>query len=248
MSKTVGKAVLALDSLAEGPRTISELARDLGVHSSTVFRMLQPLVDGQLIARSADGRYRLGLRLAELGQRVLEDIDLRSVARKHLVRLADSTGATVHLSQLVDDRIVYIDKIESSSSIRTWSRIGRAVPLHTAAVSKVILASLAREHRERLLAQHEFTRYTENTITSEDAFRSHLEEVARLGYATDQAEFESLVHCLGVGVPGASGRVEAALSLTTVRTTPDAAELRRLVTQARQTAKSIATELGHGPR
>ena len=248
MSKTVAKAVLVLDALAEGPRTASELARGLGVHSSTAMRMLQPMLDAGLLSRGADGRYRLGLRLAELGQQVLEGIDLRSVARPHLIALAEAARATVHLSQLVDDRIVYVDKIEGAATIRTWSRIGRSVPLHTSAAAKVILADLAPEHRRRLLAGHTFTRFTEHTITDPSRLDECIAEAGRRGYATDEAEFEPLVHCLGVGIPDMNGRVSAAVSLTTVRGALDPAEVRRLVPHVRNTASSIATDLGHHSR
>lgn len=244
MSKTVAKAVVVLDALADGPRTASELGRELEVHTSTALRLVQPLLDARLVRRDADGLYRLGMRLAELGQGVLDELDLRSVARKHLVALSEATRATVHLSQLVDDRIAYVDKIESASPVRTWSRIGRAVPLHTSAASKVILAHLPPERRDDLLARHEFARHTDSTITDPAAFREHLEQVSAQGYATDQFEFEPLVHCVGVPVPDAAGRIEAALSVTTVRTAPDAAEVRRLVTRAREAVSGILAELG----
>ncbi|CAM00887.1 IclR family transcriptional regulator [Saccharopolyspora erythraea NRRL 2338] len=247
MSKTVAKAVQVLDTVAEGPRTVSELARGLGVHASTALRMLQPMLDAGLLARGSDGRYRLGLRLAELGQQVLEGIDLRSIARPHLIALAEATRATVHLSQLVDDRIVYVDKIEGAATIRTYSRIGRSVPLHTAAAGKVIMAALPPERRKRLLAGHEFTRYTEHTITDPDQLDECLAEVARRGYATDEAEFEPLVHCVGVGIPDISGRVGAAVSLTTVRASREPGELRRLAPHVRNTAMAIAADLGHQP-
>ncbi|MGW3471358.1 IclR family transcriptional regulator [Saccharopolyspora sp. NPDC000995] len=245
MSKTVAKAVHVLESLAGEPKTVAELARGLGVHGSTALRMLQPLADGGLIARGPDGRYRLGFRLVELGHQVLEEMDLRAVARPHLISLADATRSTVHLAQLVDDRIVYVDKIEGAASIRTWSRIGRAVPLHTAAASKVILAALPADHRDRLLSAHAFTRYTERTIIGEAEFRDHLAEVARLGYATDQAEFEPLVHCIGVGIPDVTGQLLAAVSLTTVRADTDLPELGSLLGQVRHTATAIAVALGH---
>ena len=246
MSKTVAKAVVALDALAKGPRTASELARHLDVHTSTALRLVQPLLDARLVRRDADGSYQLGMRLAELGQGVLDELDLRTVARKHLVALAEATRATVHLSQLIDDRIVYVDKIESASPVRTWSRIGRSVPLHTSAASKVVLAHLPPERRDALLDRHEFPRHTDATITDPNAFREQLEQVAAQGYATDQFEFEPLVHCVGVPVPDATGRIESAVSVTTVRTVPDAAEVRRLVTRAREAVSGIVGELGPG--
>ncbi|MFC7341979.1 IclR family transcriptional regulator [Saccharopolyspora griseoalba] len=239
MSKTVGKAVRVLEVLAEEPRGIAELARALGVHHTTALRMLQPLVRGGLIARAADGRYRLGLRLVEYGQQVLDEIDLRVAARPHLLALAESARATAHLVQLVDGRAVYVDKIEGAS-IRTWSRIGRAVSLHTSAAAKAILARLPAEQGERLLAGHDFTRFTDRTITDRAAFRAHLDDVARHGYATDRAEFEPLVHCIGVAVPG----LPAAVSVTLVRTGPREPEPTEQLGALRETVAAITAGLG----
>ncbi|MDA3627167.1 IclR family transcriptional regulator [Saccharopolyspora sp. WRP15-2] len=244
MSKTVAKAVHVLDSLAAAPKTIAELARELGVHSSSALRMVQPLADGGLIARGPDNRYRLGLRLAELGQQVLDEMDLRVVARPHLIALAEATRSTVHLAQLVDDQIVYVDKIEGATTIRTWSRIGRAVPLHTAAASKAILAALPAPDRDRLLDAHTFTRFTERTITDPAEFREHLEAVERAGYATDQAEFEPLVRCTGVAIPDATGRLGAAISLTAVRAAADRPAVDNPLRRMREAANAIATALG----
>lgn len=239
MSKTVAKAVHVLEVLADGPRGIAELSRELGVHHSTALRMLQPLVDGGLIARGPEGRYRLGLRMVEFGQQVLDEMDLRVTARPHLLALAESARATAHLVQLVDDRVVYLDKIEGSS-IRTWSRIGREVSLHTSAAGKAILAAMPAEQAERLLAGHEFRRFTDRTITDPAAFRAHLREVASDGYATDRAEFESLVHCIGIAVPG----LPAAVSITLVRTGTDEPDPSALLDEVSATAAAIAADLG----
>ncbi len=247
MSKTVDKAVRALEALSCGPMKISELARELDVHSSTALRMLQPLVDSGVLARGADGRYRLGLRLADLGQQVLEDMDLRTIARPRLVALAEDVRATVHLAQLVDGQIFYVDKIESPASIRTWSRVGRTVPLHTAAASKAILARLPERRREDLLAQHGFTRYTEHTLADADALRGYLRGVVERGYATDDGEFEPLVHCVGVAVPAHPGQVAAAVSVTTVRARPEPEEQHAVVTKLRETAAMLGAELGTSP-
>lgn len=245
MSRTVAKAVVVLNELAEGPRSVSALAAAVGVHSSTAMRMVQPLVEAGLITRGGDGQYRLGLRLAELGQLVVDNLDLRATARKHLLPLAESTRATVHLAQLIDGAIVYVDKIESTATVRTWSRIGRPVPLHTSAVSKAILAALGPAERDRLLSDCDFPRHTDATITSRAALITELESTRERGYATDFGEFEPLVHCIGVPVPDASPGVEAAVSVTTVQAEPDHRELRRLVPTLSAAAAAIAADLGH---
>lgn len=245
MSRTVAKAVVALNELAEGPRSLSALAEAVGVHSSTAMRMVQPLLESGLIARGDDGTYRLGLRLAELGQQVIDNLDLRATARKHLLRLAESTGETIHLAQLVDGTIVYVDKIESTAGVRTWSRIGREVPLHTSAVSKAILADLAPAERDRLIDGCDFSRYTEATITTREEFLVELARTREHGYATDFGEFEPLVHCVAVAIPDVSDHVEGAISVTTIQANPDHHALRQLVDEVSTVAGAIAADLGH---
>lgn len=245
MSRTVAKAVIAINELAEGPRPLSALAEAVGVHASTALRMLQPLVDAGMITRGGDGKYRLGLRMAEFGQQVLDDLDLRAVARGHLLPLAESTGATVHLAQLIDGTIVYVDKIEGAAKVRTWSRVGRPVPLHTSAVSKAILARFDAAAVEAIVDTCDFTRFTPATVTTREGFQAELARTAELGYATDFGEFEPLVHCVGVAVPDTAPGVDAAVSVTTVQADPDFDALRGLVPQLTAAAAAIADDLGH---
>lgn len=244
MSTTVAKAVLVLHQLADGPRSLSALADAVGVHSSTALRMIQPLLTDGLVARGGDGKYRLGLRLAELGQQALDNVDLHGAAHGHLLQLAEDVGATVHLAQLIDDAIVYVDKIEQPATMRMWSRVGRAVPLHTSSVSKAILAGLEPELRDRLIARCEFEQHTDQTITTREAFLAELRVTAERGYATDLGEFEPLVHCIGIPVPRSSG-VDAAVSVTTIQASPDVDALRGLVPRLATAAKAIAADLGH---
>lgn len=240
MSKTVAKALSALEHVRSGPLTLAALAGRLGVHSSTALRMLAPMVDAGLLARGADHRYRLGLHLAELGEEVLESFDLRAVAHPHLVALVAETGCTVHLAQLVEGAIVYIDKVEAPGAIRTWSRIGRPVPLHTAAAAKAVLAGLPAQERRRLLADWVFTRSTPHTLTSADALLRHVDEVAARGWATDSAEFEPLVHCVGVALR----TLPAAVSLTAVREPPGPGEIAAQVRRLQATVRAVERDLG----
>lgn len=239
MSKTVAKALSALEHVRPGPLTLAALAARLGVHSSTALRMLAPMLDAGLLARGADGRYRLGLHLAELGQEVLDQFDLRAAAHPHLVDLAAQTRCTVHLAQLVDDTIVYVDKVEAPGSIRTWSRIGRPVPLHTAAASKAILAGLPAAERERLIAGWEFTGHTPRTLTTAAALLDNVAAVAERGYATDTAEFEPLVHCVGIRLRTPREVAPAAVSLTAVREEPAPEEIAALVERLQATVTAV---------
>lgn len=247
MSKTVTKALGALEYVRAEPLPLGVLAERIGVHPSVALRMLAPMVEAGLLARGKDGRYRLGLNLIGLGQDVLECLHLPDLAHDHLVTLAAETGCTVHLAQLVDEEIVYVDKVDTPAAVRMWSRIGRPVPLHTAAASKAVLAVLNTTTRERLLKRCEFTVYTDHTIPTPDALREHLDEVRTRGWATDSAEFESLVHCVGVPLRTPSGLAPAAVSAAAVREPPTRDEVATLARRLRAVAAGIEHDLGLPP-
>src|SRR5690606_37535456 len=102
--------------------TLGELSRRVGLPKSTVHRLVLTLEAGGLIARDEpSGRYRLGLELLRLAAVAQDSIDLRSIARSTLERLAAELRETVHLTVLDRGEVVYIDKIESSAKVQMIS-------------------------------------------------------------------------------------------------------------------------------
>src|SRR5699024_5798695 len=124
------------------------------------------------------------------------------VAGPHLRRLQQRTGHTAHLAQLIGDDITYIDKVDSPAfdAVTLPSRIGREASLHASAVGKVILASLPREERDRLLAPVTFEAHTETTIRSREDFEAELAKVVEQGWAVDDGERDAYVLCVAVPI------------------------------------------------
>ena len=108
-------AVLQVISNYGSPPTTTDLQSSCDLSRPTLYRILASLEAEELVAKTNEGRYKLGIRLVGLARRALEDIDIRSLARQELERLRDRTGETVHLAIRSGDAMVYIDKIESSS-------------------------------------------------------------------------------------------------------------------------------------
>ncbi len=86
------------------------------------------------------GKYKLGLRLFELGNIVANRLDLRTIAAPYIQRLVETTGKTVHLTILDKGEVLYIDKCESHQSLRIVSQVGMRLPAHCTGVGKVLLA------------------------------------------------------------------------------------------------------------
>lgn len=244
MSQTVQRAITILELIAERPRTVTEIGEKLGVHRTTGLRLLQTLQDGGLVRIQQDGRYGVGFRLTGLAQLALEQFDLVAIARPHLVRLEQDLTHTVHLAVLEATSIVYADKIEPATRVRMHSQIGHPVCLHTAGVSKAILAYLPPGRVEELLRDHQFTRYTDTTRTSAAAFQTELQGVRQRGWATDDAEFESYVNCIAAPVRNATGDVIAAVSVTALRALADLRALQDALPLLLDTTSTISEELG----
>src|SRR3954468_18105684 len=150
--------------MADGRKTLDELAAVIDVHKSTVLRLLRTLEEHRFVQREGVRHYRLGTALFDLANRALDDLDVRRAAEPALRELNLETGHTVHLASYEDGEVVYIDKYDSTHPVRMYSRIGRRAPLHCTAVAKVLLAE--RPEAREIAARMEYPRLTANTITS----------------------------------------------------------------------------------
>ena len=243
MSASVERAMRILVELAEGPATISELARRLHVHRTTSLRLLRTLEEQRFVRRTDEG-YRLGPRVATLAAAALDGLDVRDRAARHIRALGDSCGHTVHLGALEGDRVVYLDKVESRHAVRMYSRVGAVAPLHATAMGKVILAHTPRAERDVLLGEPPFARCTSHTRTDRAGMEEELERVARRGWALDDFEHEEFVHCVAAPVRDASGTVVAAVSISAPSMVLDRPGLVSLTGDLLATAHEVSEELG----
>jgi DNA-binding IclR family transcriptional regulator len=243
VSQSVRRAARILDAIAATPKTVAELATEFGLHRSTMFRELQTLEDVGYARRRADGSYVLAFHLVSLAQVALENLDLRQAASAHVRELHEVVGNTLHVAALIDDTIVYVDKVEDHGGVRMYSRIGSRVLPHCTGVGKAILADLDGARRDAVLAGTDWTPHTARTITSRVDLDAELDAVTARGWAVDDAEFEDFVNCVAVPIRSPVG-VVGALSLTAIRMVQDLEELALRVPLLQRTAARIAREIG----
>jgi IclR family transcriptional regulator, KDG regulon repressor len=217
--QSVERALKILDLFDEhkSELKITEISEMMGLHKSTVHSLLKTLqVHSYIDQNPEDGKYRLGLKLAERGNLVINNMDIRKTARKYLLDLSTKTGQTVHLGILDGREGVYIDKVEGEQSIIRYSRIGRRLPLHSTAIGKVLLAYQPLNEIELLLKDYEFQYQTNSTIMNEDIFRKEIGKVKQQGFAVDDQENEQGVRCAAVPIFNGKGHVLAAISISTL--------------------------------
>ena len=247
MSQSVERAIEILEFVAIAPRTQSEVASHLDVHRSTALRVLQTLTDSGLTRKRSDGKYSVGYRLAGLANAAREQFDFANVARPYLVKLGEQCSHTIHLAALEGGRIVYVDKIEQPGMIKLFSQIGAPVCLHTAGVSKAILAFQPPDVVDSVMKAADFVSHTPTTITSRSRFDAELAVVAERGWSVDDAEYEDYVNCVAMPVRDASNRVVAAVSVAALKGRADLTALELLLPDLRAVTDNVSKELGWRP-
>jgi DNA-binding IclR family transcriptional regulator len=244
MSQSLDRALTLLAGLAEGPKTLDQLAETINVHKSTVLRLLRTLESHRFVQREGVRYYRLGTALFDLAHRSLEDRDVRRSVEPALRELNALTGHTVHLASYEDGEVVYIDKFESRHQVRMYSRIGKRAPLHCTAVAKVLLSDLPVARQQEIAASIEYTKLTENTIVTPEAYLAELALVAQRGYAIDNSEHEDFIHCVAVPIRGPRGETVAAMSLSVPQVLLDLDGLLGLVPDLLRAAEKASAECG----
>src|SRR5581483_7612435 len=207
----VERAFAVLDALADGSVELgtNEIARRTGINASTVSRLLATLAHAGFVEHVAEsGRYRLGLRLLQLGNAVLSRLDLREVARPHLRALMEETGETATLSAPDEHDAITVDFVQSASTVQSVARLGRPSVSHATAVGKVALA-----WGEAQLPAGPLKVYTDRTITDRSAIAAELERARRSGYARAVGEREHDLHAVAAPLFGAHGELQGILGL-----------------------------------
>ncbi|MCC5977416.1 MAG: IclR family transcriptional regulator [Salinarimonas sp.] len=242
---TVGKALSLLDKVAayERPVRFSELLAESDLPKATLYRLLQTLVSQRMLTSDARSQgYALGPRLIRLAHAAWRRASLAPVARSHLDALSALSGETIHLAQLDNAQVLYVDKRNATRPIPMFSDAGKIGPAYCTGIGKAILAFLDDDSRERAIAQQSFYRHTPQSLTDAVSLRRELEAVRLSGFAYDREEHESQIICIATPILDARGRPLGGVSITssTTRTSLDA--LGGFRDNLRATAAAIARD------
>jgi DNA-binding IclR family transcriptional regulator len=215
--QVLDRALAALAILATSPSdcSLAELCPALKLHKSTVHRLMMVLEQHRLVVKNPEtGRYRLGLRLYELGSRAIDGLDLRGRARPYLDQLQDEFGETVFFCILDEGQVFYVEKVESQRSVRTACTVGSRAPAYCTAVGKAMLAELPETEVSKIVRRWGLKTITPNTIRTAAALKVELQRVRARGYAIDDEEKEEGLRCIGAAVRSHSGKLAAAMSVS----------------------------------
>jgi DNA-binding IclR family transcriptional regulator len=208
-------AILDLLGASDDSLSLAEICHRMELRKSTAHRALMALERTGLIERAPGSRYRLGLKLYDMGNRAVEQIDLRARVHPFLRKLALRVGEIVHLGVLHKTRVVYIDKVEPiNRRVCISSRTGTSNPVYSTSLGKAILAFLPPEEAAQIIEAIEFITFTSKTLNTPEDLRGALDRVRRRGYAIDDEEMEIGTRCVGAPILDANQRAIAAVSVS----------------------------------
>jgi IclR family KDG regulon transcriptional repressor len=233
--------------------TISELARELNVPKSGVFRLVKTFERKHFLQSGEDSYgYELGLGIWQLTGTVPGRRErLVEKAAPYLRDLNKTTGLLVSLRVLENDEMVILDRIEGKDPVKVIFPIGTRQPINHGAPGKLLLAHLYPPDSTQfndLILRGKITRLTDRTLMDRRRLQEELHKIRRLGYATSDGE--AIRGTIGIAVPvwNSTGQVEAALALTAVESLCNMKQLLKYLPHLRRTAQNISKALGYDTR
>ena len=214
VDSTLQKGLRVLEALARTPggRGVTDLANDLGLTKSNTFRLLQTLTTLGYV-RHADARlYAATMKVWHLGHAVAANLPLAEIAAPSLRALAQATGEAVYLAVPDGISVIYIDKIDGTQPIQSFTPKGGSAPMHCVATGKALLAATYDRLREQI--RDHLVRYTDTTITSIKRLDADMEATQQRGYAIDRGEYRERIWSFGAAVTLPDGDPVAAVGVS----------------------------------
>lgn len=238
-------SILKLFSEARKEMKLTDIADELDLNKSTVHGIISTLRYHGFIEQDEETqKYRLGVYLIKLGDLVSNSIDIIEIARPIINEVSMNLNETVHLSRLDKNELIYLDKVESSQSIRIFTTIGSRRPAYCTGMGKALLAYTDLNKLDELLPEelHAFTPYT---ITDKEILIKELYSIREEGYAIDNQESDMGLRCVAVPVFDYAGKAKYALSVSgpTIRITDK--KIKTIVKVVKDAAKTISYKLGY---
>lgn len=248
---SLNRAVGVLEQLAEQPEGLSlaQLTRETGIPKSTLYRILTTLQERECVVFDKErNRYRLGLKLWELGSAFLNQSDLYSAAVGTMKELAETCGESIFLGVLDDGEVVYVRRRESPKSVMAVRKLGQRVPVHCTATGTAMMAFLPSEDVKQILDGHAQERFNPKTVTDPSKLKRRLEHVRETRVAVVDGEYNEELLCVASPVLDETHEPRAALTVAMLSTQASEERVQEIVPLVRRSAQRLSRELGYVPK
>ena len=212
-----GLAVLGLFSRERPTLTAPDIALELGLSRTTVFRLLHTLQTmGYVTKAEEERRYKLGAALLGRGFSYLSSLDIVEVAQPILEQLRDETGMSTHMAVRDGRDVVYVARYAARTTVASSVHIGTRFPVHATVMGRMTICDFTAEELAALYPDEALPRFSEQTPATRSALAAVLAEDRARGYAVSQSFFERGVSSVAAPVRDGSGRIVAAINATSV--------------------------------
>jgi len=248
---SIKKALEILNYISSVKRSVGvpELSKNLHLPKSTVYRILDSLLDYSLVDKVENtSKYRLGLQVLKYSNSFCNSFNLNQIAKPILKKVCTETKLNTYLSIWNNNRNICIDSIRPSlefTDIQLFVEIGNEIPLHCAASSKVILASQLLEDIKKIIYREPFLRYTRNTIVEPKKLIEHLMEIKKKGFSICDEEHHEGIKAIAAPIKNIEGKTIGSIAIVGFAQSMLSNNLRKLGNLVMNSAKEISKELGY---
>ena len=245
-----GLQVLSLFTRERTRLSAPEIAVELGLSRTTVFRLLHTLVAAGYMRKEEDERhYTPGPALLGAGFSYLASLDFVETAQPVLLKLRDDTGLSAHLAIRDGDEVVYVARYAAKTTVRSSVTIGTRFPVHATIMGRMMLLDASDAELQALYPRKALAQFSDQTPTTLEDFKRLLAEDRKRGYAASQSFFERGVSSVAAPVRDAGGAIIAAVNVTSVDTYVDPDEMNgRIKDLVMAAAREITRWISHDSR
>ena len=224
---------------------LNEITQELALPKSTAHRILNELIKNKYTYKDTNNYYRLGYKFLEISSYMIDNFNLREVAKKSIDKLNELTKETIHLAVLLDSRLTYIDKRESQHPIKMSSQIGKSGPVYCTGVGKALVAFQPKKVIDDILTNTHLYKFTDNTITSKDLLLHEFSKIRANGYAVDMEEHENNIGCIAAPIWNNENKVIGSISITAVLINKEFEEILKYKDLLISECQKISKRLGY---
>ena len=227
---------------------LTDIGKKVGLHKSTVFRLLSSLAGKGYIEKNPKTvNYRLSVKFVELCSTFLNNLELKTEALPFLKKLASLTTQAVYFAILDGWEAIYIEKVETFESIRKYNIIGKRAPSYCTALGKSLLTGLNEDEIRERFQGVKLTAITSNTITGLERLIQEVDLVRERGWSEDNEEYEEGLRCIASPIFDYRNCVIAAVSTSgpkNIIAEERTGEIAQYVVEA---ARDISKRMGYVP-
>lgn len=214
-SQAVDRIFSVIETIAEESTAIgiTDISKKVGLPKSTVYRIVSSLVLKNYLIKDDNDHYKLGYKFIAVAGDYVAKLDIRTAAAPYIHNLSMSLNVTAHVAIRQGESAIYIEKIHPYSHICMYSEIGKSIDLYCSALGKSLLLGFSNEEFHTYINSVKTVKYTSNSLDRKQ-LEKEIGEARKSLLTYDNEEHELNVYCIATPIIDYSGKVIAAISIS----------------------------------